>query len=72
MKVQLGDGHQVSAMSPIKYVKNAVAVVECLLNEEGKGYSLKNKAKNPFLSNHRLELDVTNELGESLLCITCN
>jgi hypothetical protein len=68
MKVQLGDGHDVLATSPINDVKNAVSVVECLLNEEGKGYPLrpKNKAKNPFLSNHRLELDVTNERGESL------
>jgi hypothetical protein len=66
MKVQQGDGHEVWATSPISYVKNGIAVVECLLNEEGKGYSLKNKAKNPFPSNHRLELDVTNELGVSL------
>jgi hypothetical protein len=48
MKVQLGDGHEVLATSPINDVNNAVAVVECLLNEEGKGYSLKNKSKNPF------------------------
>jgi hypothetical protein len=48
MKVQLGDGHEVSATSPINDVNNAVADVECLLNEEGKGYSLKNKSKNPF------------------------
>jgi hypothetical protein len=36
------------------------------LNACSTGYSLKNQAKNPFPSNYRPELDVTNELGESL------
>jgi hypothetical protein len=43
-----------------------IVIVECLLNRDGNGYSLKNQAKNPFPSNYRPELDVTNELGESL------
>jgi hypothetical protein len=66
MKVQLGNGHEVWAISLIDYVKNAIAVVEHLLDKDGEGYSLENKAKNPFPSNYRQELDVTNELGESL------
>jgi hypothetical protein len=47
-------------------VKKATVVVECLLDEDGEGYSLKNKANNPFPSNCRPELDVTSEPGESL------
>jgi hypothetical protein len=60
-KVQLGNGHEVWATSPINYVKIAIAVVECLLDKDGEGYSLENKAKNSFPSNYRPELDVTNE-----------
>jgi hypothetical protein len=66
MEVQLGDGHEVWPTSLIYYVKNAIVVVEHLLDKDGKGYSLKNKAKNPFPSNHRPELDMTDELGEIL------
>jgi hypothetical protein len=36
------------------------------LEEYGKGYILKSKAKNPFPSGYRLELDVTEELDEKL------
>jgi hypothetical protein len=48
--VQLGDGHEVWATFLIVDVKNLIVIVECLLNEDGKGYSLKNQAKNPFPS----------------------
>jgi hypothetical protein len=43
-----------------------IAVVEHLLDKDGEGYSLKNKVKNPFPSNYRPELDMMDELGESL------
>jgi hypothetical protein len=63
-KLQLGDGHEVWATSPIDYVKNAIAVVEHLLDKDGKGYSLKNKAKNPFPPT--IGQNLTDEHGESL------
>jgi hypothetical protein len=44
-------------------VKNAIKTVEGLLVEDGEGYVLKNKAKNPFPMNYQPELDVLNELG---------
>ena len=66
MKIQLSDGHKVWATSLRDYVKNAIAVVKCLLDEDGEGYLLKNKVKNPFPSNYRLELDVTDELSTTL------
>ena len=45
MKIQLSDGHEVWATSLMDYVKNAIAVVKCLLDEDGEGYLLKNKVK---------------------------
>jgi hypothetical protein len=36
------------------------------LEEDGKGYVWKSKAKNPFPSGYRPELDVTEELDEKL------
>lgn len=50
LKAQLGNGCEVWATSPMDYVKNALAVVEHVLNEAGKGFSPKNKVKNPFPS----------------------
>jgi hypothetical protein len=46
-KVQMPDGREVWATSPHDYVKNAIKTVEGLLVEDGEGYVLKNKAKNP-------------------------
>ena len=66
MKIQLSDGHEVWATSLRDYVKNAIAVVKHLLDEDGEGYLLKNKVKNPFPSNYRPELDVTDELGTTI------
>jgi hypothetical protein len=61
-KVQMPDGREVWASSPRDYIKNAIKTVEGLLVEDGEGYVLKNKAKNPFPMNYRPELDVLNEL----------
>jgi hypothetical protein len=36
------------------------------LEEDGEGYILKSKAKNPFRSGYRPELDVTEELDKKL------
>jgi hypothetical protein len=47
-KVQMPDGRKVWATSPCDYVKNAIKTVKGLLAEDGEGYVLKNKAKNPF------------------------
>ena len=65
-KFQLPDGREVWVTSPRSYVKNEVKTVEQLLEEDGQGYALKNNAKNPFPSNYKPELDVTDELGEDL------
>jgi hypothetical protein len=65
-KVQMLDGREVWATSPRDYVKNAIKIVESLLGEDGDGYVLKNKVKNPFPMNYRPELDVSDELGSEL------
>jgi len=65
-KVQMPDGREVWATSPRDYVKNAVKTVKGLLNEDGEGYVLKNKVKNPFPMNHKPELDTSDELGPEL------
>jgi hypothetical protein len=47
-KVQMPDGREVLwATSPRDYAKNAIKTVIGLLAEDGEGYVLKNKAKNP-------------------------
>ena len=65
-KIQLPDGCEVWASSPRKYVKNAVEVVEQLLQEDGEGYVLKSRVKNPFPLGYKPELDITNELDDKL------
>jgi hypothetical protein len=65
-KVQMLDGREVSASYPCDYVKNAIKTVEDLFKEDGKGYILKNKVKNPFPMNYKPELDVLEELGPKL------
>ena len=65
-KLQLPDGREVWSSSPRDYVKNAVATVERLLEEDGEGYTLKNNVKDPFPRDYRPELDVTDELGPEL------
>jgi hypothetical protein len=65
-RIQLSDGHEVWCTSPWDYVKNAISVIECLFEEDGEGYSLKNKVKNPFPSNYRPEIDMTDELASTL------
>jgi hypothetical protein len=65
-KVQILDGREVWATSPCNYVKNAIKIVESLLEEDGEGYVLKNKVKNPFPMNYRPELDVSDKLGSEL------
>jgi hypothetical protein len=51
-KVQMCDGREVWAMSPRDYIKNAIKTGKGLLAEDGEGYVLKNKAKNPFPMNY--------------------
>jgi hypothetical protein len=65
-KVQMPDGREVWASSPCDYVKNAIKMVERLFDEDGEGYVLKNKVKNPFPANYKPELDVSDELGLEL------
>ena len=63
---QLPDGRVVWTTSSKSYVTEAVKTVENLLIEDGEGYVLKNRVKNPFPSNYKPELDVTDELGPEL------
>jgi hypothetical protein len=58
-KVQMPDVREVWATSPCNYVKNAIKTVKGLLAEDGEGYVLKNKAKNPFPINYQPKLDVS-------------
>jgi hypothetical protein len=64
--VQLVDGREVWASSPHDYVKNAIKTIESLFEEDGEGYVLKNKVKNPFPMNYKPELDVSDELGPEM------
>ena len=66
VKLQLLDGCKVWSTLPRSYVKNAVQVVEQLLVEDNEGYQLKSSAKNPFPTGYKLELDVTDKLGDRL------
>jgi hypothetical protein len=64
--MQLPDRREVWTTSPLVYVKNSLLVVERLLSEDGEGYVLKTKVKNPFPTNYKPELDVTEELEPEL------
>jgi hypothetical protein len=65
-KVQMPYGREVWTTSPHNCIKNAIKTVKGLLSEDGEGYVLKNKAKNPFPMNYQPKLDVLNELGLKL------
>ena len=47
-------------------VKNAIKTIDSLFEEDGEGYILKNKLKNPFPMNYKPKLDVLDELGPEL------
>jgi hypothetical protein len=65
-KIQLPDGREVWSTSPRTYVKNSILVVERLLEEDGDGYVLKSNARNPFPTGYKPEVDVTDELDQTL------
>jgi hypothetical protein len=65
-KMQMPDGREVCATSQCDYVKNAIKTVKGFLADDGEGYILKNKAKNPFPMNFQPQLDVSNKLGLNL------
>jgi hypothetical protein len=64
--MQLPDGREVWTTSSLSYVKNSLLVVERLPSEDGEGYLVKTKVKNPFPTNYKPELDVTDELEAEL------
>jgi len=66
-KVQTGRGQEVWSTSSKSYVQNAVKIVENLLKEDGLELRSPAKTKNPFPTNYRPEIDVTEELGPDLL-----
>ena len=65
-RTQLPDGRSEWSMSSRTYVKNALKVVEALLQEEDSEAELKSTARNPFPSGYKPELDVTIELNDEL------
>jgi hypothetical protein len=72
-KMQLPDGREVWTTSPLAYIKNSLLVVERLFSEDGNGYIFKTKVKNPFPTNYKPELDVTEmNLNPNLLQATCS
>ena len=64
--MQLPNGTEVWMTSPQSYVKNSILVVEQLLEEDGEGYVLKSNARNPFPTGYKLEINITNELDQTL------
>jgi hypothetical protein len=64
--MQMPDSREVWASSACDYVKNAIKAIESLFEEDGKGYVLKNKVKNPFPMNYKPKVDVLDELGLEL------
>ena len=64
---QLPDGRVAWSTSPRKYVLNAIKTVEALLVEDGDQYTLKNNARNPFPTDYKPELDVSDELSPTLV-----
>jgi len=60
-QMQLPDGRLTWYMSPDKYVKNAIDVVQRLLDEDGNGLQIQG-AKTPYPSGYKPELDVTAEV----------
>jgi hypothetical protein len=65
-KMQLPDGREVWLTSPRTSVKNSILMVERLLEEECEGYILKSDAKNPFPTGYEPEIDVAEELDQTL------
>ena len=64
--MQLPTGHEVWTMSPRTYVKNSILMVERLLKEDGEGYVLKSNVHNPFPTGYKPEVNVTEELDNTL------
>ena len=64
--MQLPDSQEVWATSPKTYVKNSILVVERLLEEDGEGYVLKSNARNPFPTGYKPEIDIMEELDQTL------
>ena len=60
------NGREIWGLSSRDYVKDAVITVERLFEEHGKVYTHRNTVKALFLSEYKLEQDVTAELGPEL------
>ena len=65
-KIESKSGVPCWAMSPEAYMKNAIKIVESLLEEDGDEKRLRSTARTPFPSNYRPELDVTPELSPDM------
>ena len=65
-KTQLPNGFTVWHMEADKCVKNAIEVVQKLLDEDCDGLKIK-QMKTPYPSGHKPELDVTKELDDAMI-----
>ena len=61
-KLQMPDGREVWGSSSRDYVKNAIATVKRLFEEDGEGFTFRNSVKNLFPTGYKPELNVTEEL----------
>ena len=62
-RVTLPNGVEAWSLSPSKHVQEAVKTMEDHLHKECDGWKLKKRAMTPFPKDHRLEFDLSEELG---------
>jgi hypothetical protein len=65
-KMQLPDVCEAWMTSPKAYNKNSLLVVKRLLTKDGDGYVLKLNVKNPFPTGYKPEINITEELDQTL------
>ena len=66
-KIQLADRREIWTTSSKTCIANAIETVQALLDKDGEDEALKPRAKNPFPSGCKPELNVSRELGPELL-----
>lgn len=65
-KIETKEGVPCWAMSPETYMRNAIKIVEALLEEDGDDKRMRTTARTPFPTNYRPEVDLTPELGPEM------
>ena len=66
-KIQKYNGHEIWKTASRSYITNDIETVEGLFLEDDNCEVLKSNFRNPYPSNYRLEIDVTEELCPELL-----